>query len=149
MKSISKLFMVLIALCSISVLAVSCKDNDSSDGDSSGGSSGGSSKQTIVNDTVSISALGYGYTRFTLNKTAKVSVDISCSGEKIYCYLMDAENFAKFAANQVFIYYSQLSREQVYSYTDSATIAAGTYYYVILNKNVVSPKTVTRKITVE
>ena len=109
-------------------------------------SSGSGSSGTLKDDTISVPASKYLSTSFSLNKTATITVSMSCDNV-MYYYLVDAENFELFKNGGSFKYYSTVSGEKVKSVSGSVTLAAGSYYYICENKNVISAKDVTRKIT--
>ena len=109
-------------------------------------SSGSGSSGTLEDDTISVAKSSYLYTSFTLNKIATLTVSMSCD-DVMYYYLVDAENFELLKNGESFKYYSAVSGEKVKSVSGSVTLAAGSYYYICENKNILSAKDVTRKIT--
>ena len=109
-------------------------------------SSGSGSSGTLKDDTISVPANNYLYTSFTLNKNATITVSMSCD-DVMYYYLVDDENFELLKNGESFKYYSAVSGEKVKSVSGSVTLAAGSYYYIFENKNILSAKDVTRKIT--
>jgi hypothetical protein len=95
---------------------------------------------TLFDESASVSGDAYWCQSFTLSATAKVSVAMT-SDRPVDCLLMRADQFSSFqtAINNPrsmivhFTYMSDFSGERTTAFSKSASIPAGTWYFVVMN----------------